>query len=82
MVTGVTVSLIVTILETSSGTMTSLGLRLGSGDITVLAVKLDLFPERFCRNRPCFPLSLLHNDLICLYLRSLRGSPGVSPLIY
>lgn len=47
--------------------MTSSGLRLGSGEITVLAVKFDLFPERFCLNLPCLPLSLLHRDLICLY---------------
>ena len=35
--------------------LTSSILRLGSGDITVLAEKLTRFPDKLLLNRPCFP---------------------------
>ncbi len=51
----------------SRGTPTSFMLRFGSGDMTVLALKFTLLPERLPRNRPSFPFSL--------WERVLRGRP-------
>ncbi len=78
----VTSSWIVNILAMYSGTMTYVGCKFGSGDMTERAVKFERFPERFCRNRPCFPLSLVQNERIFLFLKSLTGRPGESELIY
>lgn len=50
--------------------------------MTVLAVKLDLLPDKFCLKRPCLPLSLVQNDLINLFFNSKRGSPGESVFMY
>jgi hypothetical protein len=77
-----TISLIFNIFDMNSGTMTWLGCKLGSGEMTVLAVKLDLLPERFCLNLPCFPFSLVQNDRINLFLSSKTGRPGASVFIY
>lgn len=62
--------------------MTWLGWRFGSGDMTVRAVKFERLPERFCLNLPCFPFSLVQNDLINLFLSYKTGNPGASVLIY
>ena len=66
----------------NSGTITWLGCKLGSGEMTVLAVKLDLLPDKFCLNLPCFPFSLVQKDLINLFFSYKTGRPGASVLIY
>lgn len=50
--------------------------------MTVLAVKLDLFPDKFCLNLPCLPLSLVQKDRMNLFFNSKTGKPGASVLIY
>mmetsp|Transcript_34804 Transcript_34804/g.56134 ORF Transcript_34804/g.56134 Transcript_34804/m.56134 type:complete len:215 (-) Transcript_34804:739-1383(-) len=75
----VTLSGNVMVRAQSSGTPTSSTLRLGSGDITVLAEKSTRFPDRLPRKRPCFPFSLCTSARMGLVSRSL-GSPGVSEL--
>ena len=50
--------------------------------MTVLAVKLDLFPDKFCLNLPCLPLSRVQNDRINLFFNSNTGRPGASVLMY
>jgi len=50
--------------------------------MTVLAVKLDLFPDKFCLNLPCFPFSLVQRDLMNLFFSYKTGRPGASVLIY
>ncbi len=77
-----TIYLIVSIFAINSGTITWLGCKLGSGEITVLAVKFDLFPDKFCLKRPCFPLSLVQKDRIYLFFNYNKGKPGASELIY
>lgn len=72
----------VKIFDMNSGTMTWLGCKFGSGEMTVLAVKFDLFPDKFCLNLPCLPFSLVQNDRINLFLSSKTGRPGASVLIY
>jgi hypothetical protein len=66
----------------NSGTITWLGCKFGSGDITVLAVKFERFPDKFCLNRPCFPLSLVQKDRMYLFFSYKRGRPGASELMY
>jgi hypothetical protein len=60
----VTGTAIVNILDIWRGIITWVGWRFGSGEITVLPVKFDLFPDKFCLNLPCFPFSLDTRDLI------------------
>src|SRR3989337_278750 len=54
-------------LAASTGTPTSLIERIGSGEMTVRALKLTRFPERFERKRPSLPVRR--------WTRVLRGRP-------
>ncbi|MBA7480247.1 hypothetical protein ES707_15696 [subsurface metagenome] len=65
------------------GTPTSLMSRFGSGEITVLAEKSTLFPERLPLNRPSFPFSLWARLLRVLPdLWRAGGMPETSLLKY
>ncbi|OMH85057.1 hypothetical protein AX774_g1382 [Zancudomyces culisetae] len=77
----VTTSGYVRIFATNSGTATSSIPMFGSGDITVRAEKSTLFPDKFPRNLPCFPLSLCVNPLIG-FPTIFIDIPGTSELIY
>ena len=58
-------------------TSTSVILKFGSGDMTVLPVYSVRFPDKFPRNRPVFPLSLCIRPWCCESERE-----GASLLIY
>lgn len=74
----------VRIFAINSGMTTlSIGM-LGSGEITVLPVKLDLFPDKLPLNLPFLPFNRWAKALMSLFLANslslLKGMLGVSEL--